>query len=89
MTSFFDGAPDDDGDDDGMGECKGYDTNLGLTGGTASWVGGPGIWTGASSSPVCINFFDPTNTKPTCCCDLAKQSLKSGDYSELVNCSCA
>lgn len=23
MTAFFDGTPDDDGDDDGMGACKG------------------------------------------------------------------
>merc|ERR1719323_1895294 len=38
MTAFFDGAPDDDGDDDGMGECKGADLNYGLNGGTATWT---------------------------------------------------
>jgi len=88
MTSFFDGAPDDDGDDDGMGGCKGFDTNLGLEGGSATWTG-TGIWTASASSPVCINFFDQTGTKPTCCCDLAKQSLESGATSDLVKCSCA
>merc|ERR1712058_182519 len=32
-TSFFDGAPEDDGDDDGLGGCKNYDLNNGLSGG--------------------------------------------------------
>ena len=75
MTAFFDGAPDDDGDDDGMGECKGADLNYGLNGGTATWTG-EGTWTGTSSSPVCIKFYDPDNNKPTCCCDLADTTLE-------------
>jgi len=87
--SFFDGKPDDDGSDDGMGECKGADMNYKLEGGTATWTG-PGEWTGAASSPICIKFFDPLNNKPTCCCDLAQRNLNilGVDTTDLVNCSC-
>jgi len=87
MTAFFDGAPDDDGDDDGMGECKGADLNYGLNGGTATWTG-EGTWTGTSSSPVCIKFYDPDNNKPTCCCDLADTTLEQEESTDLVNCGC-
>jgi len=86
--TFFDGKPDDDGSDDGMGECKGHDMNYGLVGGSATWTG-PGQWTGAASSPICIKFFDPDNNKPTCCCDLAIKTLDLiVDTTDLVNCSC-
>merc|ERR1712136_668239 len=86
--TFFDGKPDDDGSDDGMGECKGHDMNYGLVGGSATWTG-PGEWTGAASSPICIKFFDPENNKPTCCCDLAIKTLDLiVDTTDLVNCSC-
>jgi len=87
VTSFFDGSPDGDGDDDGMGGCKGFDLNLGLTGGSATWTGS-GSWTAAKEA-VCINFFDVlTRVKPTCCCDLANPTLASGETSDLVNCEC-
>ena len=87
VTSFFDGSPDGDGDDDGMGGCKGFDLNLGLTGGSATWTGS-GSWTGAKEA-VCINFYDDgTKPKPTCCCDLASPTLASGETSNLVNCEC-
>merc|ERR1712198_318826 len=87
-TTFFDGKPDDDGSDDGMGECKGHDMNYGLVGGSATWTG-PGEWTGAASSPICIKFFDPEHNKPTCCCDLAIKTLDLiVDTTDLVNCSC-
>jgi len=87
-SSFFDGAPEDDGDDDGLGGCKNADLNYGLTGGSATWVG-KGIWTGAASETICINFYDPDNNKPTCCCNLAMSTLEQDESSELTGCVCA
>jgi len=86
-TSFFDGAPEDDGDDDGLGGCKNADLNYGLTGGTATWTG-KGTWTGADSNTICIDFYDPDNNKPTCCCSLAKSSLEQDETTELSGCEC-
>ena len=48
VTAVFDGLPDDDGDDDGLGACKGMDLNLEVSGGTATWTG-PGTWTGVEA----------------------------------------
>jgi len=87
FNSFFDGAPDNDGDDDGMGECKGADTNYGLEGGSATWTG-KGTWTAADSEAICIKFYDPFNDKPTCCCSLQKPTLTTQETSELTNCEC-
>jgi len=86
-TAFFDGAPDDDGNDDGLGGCKLADLNYGLTGGSATWTG-PGEWTADAFKPVCINFFDPDNNKPTCCCELKKRTLNKDETSDLKNCLC-
>jgi len=91
MTTFFDGKPEDDGDDDGLGGCKNADLNYGLTGGTATWTGtGQSIWTGADSNAICIDFYDPNNSKPTCCCSLAKPTLgyETDKTSELTGCEC-
>ena len=89
MVAFFDGQPDDDGDDDGLGECKNADLNYGLTEGSATWTG-QGTWTGSSKDPVCIQFFpDPSGDIVGCCCDLDTPSLAQEESSELVNCSCS
>jgi len=87
MIAFFDGAPDDDGDDDGMGGCKGADLNFGLNGGSATWTG-PGTWTANSPDSVCIKFYDPVGNKPTCCCELSTPTLSQDQTSDLVNCEC-
>jgi len=87
FNAFFDGSPDNDGDDDGMGECKGADTNYGLEGGSATWTG-KGTWTAADSEAICIKFYDPFNDKPTCCCSLQKPTLTTQETSELTNCEC-
>merc|ERR1712013_764215 len=79
------------GDYDGLGGCKNADLNYGLTGGTATWTGtGQSIWTGADSNAVCIDFYDPNNSKPTCCCNLAKPTLgyETDMTSELTGCEC-
>jgi len=86
-VAFFDGKPDNDGDDDGMGGCKGADLNYDLLGGTATWTG-EGTWTGNSISPICIKFYDPQNNKPTCCCNLVKRTLTQGETSDLDQCNC-
>jgi len=86
-TSFFDGAPEDDGDDDGLGGCKNADLNYGLTGGTATWTG-KGTWTGADSNTICIDFYDPDNNKPTCCCGLFKSTLEQDETTDLSGCEC-
>lgn len=87
MTSFFDGTPDDDADDDGLGGCKLADLNYGLNGGTAEWTG-PGTWTGAETKTVCIKFYDPEDHLPTCCCSLEDRSLGQGEISALKDCLC-
>jgi len=87
-TAFFDGAPADDSDDDGLGGCKNADLNYGLTGGSATWTG-KGEWTATASNPVCIKFYDPANNKPTCCCQLSRRTLALGETSELESCVCA
>ena len=73
VTAVFDGLPDDDGDDDGLGACKGMDLNIEVSGGTATWTG-PGTWTGVEAGGknllllfllsilllllgVCVNFY--------------------------------
>eukprot|EP00091_Calanus_sinicus_P024791 TRINITY_DN9091_c0_g1_i3.p2 TRINITY_DN9091_c0_g1~~TRINITY_DN9091_c0_g1_i3.p2 ORF type:complete len:141 (-),score=35.01 TRINITY_DN9091_c0_g1_i3:41-463(-) len=86
-TAYFDGTPDNDDDDDGLGACKNADLNLGLTSGSATWTG-PGSWTAVNGSPICINFYDPDNIKPTCCCDLQKKTLATDETSEFENCHC-
>lgn len=87
FTAFFDGTPDDDNDDDGLGDCKLADLNYGLNGGTAEWTGA-GTWTGSVSDTVCIMFFDPDNRLPTCCCSLQQRSLAQGESSGLKDCEC-
>eukprot|EP00092_Neocalanus_flemingeri_P014933 GFUD01016128.1.p1 GENE.GFUD01016128.1~~GFUD01016128.1.p1 ORF type:complete len:296 (-),score=72.25 GFUD01016128.1:158-931(-) len=84
-TSFFDGSPADDADDDGLGGCKLADLNYGLTGGSATWTG-LGEWTAVDSQAVCINFYDTT---VTCCCELKQKTLSTDNTSELENCLCA
>ena len=84
MSAFFDGTPDDDGDDDGLGGCKNADLNYGLTGGSATWTG-QGTWTASSDQPpVCIQFFPEVS----CCCDLAQPTLAQEETSQLQNCNC-
>jgi len=87
LIAFFDGTPDDDNDDDGLGDCKLADLNYGLNGGTAEWTGA-GTWTGSVSDTVCIMFFDPDNRLPTCCCSLQQRSLAQGESSGLKDCEC-
>jgi len=86
-TAFFDGKPDNDDDDDGLGACKNADLNTGLTSGSATWTG-PGSWTAGNGEPICINFYDPKNDKPTCCCDLQKKTLATDETSEFETCQC-
>ena len=89
MTAFFDGYPDDDGDDDGLGGCKNADLNYGLTGGTATWTG-QGTWTATPQDPLCMHFFpDPVSGDViSCCCQLDKTTLAQEESSELNNCNC-
>ena len=63
------------------------DLNYGLTGGTATWTG-KGTWTGADSNTICIDFYDPDNNKPTCCCSLFKSSLEQDETTDLSGCEC-
>merc|ERR1712110_985856 len=86
-TALFDGKPDNDGSDDGMGGCKGADLNYGLLGGTATWMG-QGTWTAAVQKAIYIDFYDPDNDKPTCCCELKSRTLGQNESSELENCDC-
>jgi len=91
ITAVFDGLPDDDGDDDGLGACKGMDLNIEVTGGTATWTA-KGTWTGVEAGGVCVNFYCGDSLgeceEDFCCCDLASPSLGQGEESELVNCQC-
>ena len=93
VTALFDGLPNDDGDDDGLGACKGADLNGGIyesgSGGTATWTG-PGTWTGVEAGGVCVNFYcnEVGCEEDYCCCDLASPSLAKGEESDLVNCQC-
>ena len=91
ITAVFNGLPDDDGDDDGLGACKGMDLNIEVTGGTATWTA-KGTWTGVEAGGVCVNFYCGDSLgeceEDFCCCDLASPSLGQGDKSELVNCQC-
>jgi hypothetical protein len=104
-TAVFDGEPELDGDDDGLGHCKDVrgksnkifnififlvkaDLNLFLNGGSATWTGS-GVWTGSTSQPICINFYDPDKVKPTCCCHLATLSLATDESTDLVDCQCS
>jgi len=84
-TAFFDGKPDDDDSDDGLGECKLADLNKGLEGGTITWTG-DGTWTAWDSQPLCINFF---NFDPTCCCELEQKTLATNELSRLIDCKCS
>jgi len=86
-TAVFDGEPELDGDDDGLGHCKDADLNLSLSGGTATWLGS-GVWTASASQPVCLHFYDPGHVKPTCCCDLSNRDLGTYQAADLVNCEC-
>jgi len=82
-TSFFDGAPADDGDDDGLGGCKNADLNYGLTGGSATWTG-KGTWTGSASETICIDFYG--DDKPSCCCNLVQSTLADCKYQPGKHC---
>ena len=70
-----------------MGNCRCADMNYGLEGGTATWTG-KGIWTAAASEAVCIDFYDPFNDKPTCCCSLQTPRLATNETSNLIDCEC-
>eukprot|EP00090_Calanus_glacialis_P026959 TRINITY_DN4239_c0_g1_i1.p1 TRINITY_DN4239_c0_g1~~TRINITY_DN4239_c0_g1_i1.p1 ORF type:complete len:707 (-),score=115.83 TRINITY_DN4239_c0_g1_i1:41-1879(-) len=74
-------------DDHGLGGCNNYDLNVGLTAGTATWTG-EGTWTPQADKPICINFYDPEDNKPTCCCNLSQQSLSNSDGATDLSCSC-
>jgi len=75
-------------DDHGLGECNNFDLKVGLTGGTAAWTGA-GSWTPRVERPVCVNFYDPENNKPTCCCNLPVPTLAASDGPvQLTDCSC-
>ena len=88
ITAVFDGKPDDDGDDDGLGACKGADLNIEVSGGTATWTG-RGTWTGVQSQAVCVKFYSvDVGDEDYCCCDLASPSLAQSEQSDLVNCQC-
>ena len=88
MVTFFDGSPEDDGDDDGLGGCKNADLNYGLTGGTAKWTG-QGTWTGTSDQPVCIMFFPSSSGDVvSCCCQLQQPTLSQDETTQLENCNC-
>merc|ERR1712013_178628 len=73
-------------DDHGLGGCNNFDLNVGVTGATATWTG-EGTWTPQADKPICVNFYDPEDNKPTCCCDMSKKSLDSADVADL-SCSC-
>jgi len=73
--------------DMGLGDCNNYDLNIGLTAATVTWTG-EGSWTPETDNPICINFYDPANNNPTCCCDLPQQSLRSEDGETDLDCSC-
>ena len=112
VIAMFDGLPNDDDDDDGMGGCKSVgkllryyclgtcksliniiphqaDLNYGLEGGRVTWTGPDGsTWTAQADKPVCIDFYDPDNVIPTCCCGLATKTLAKSEESELINCMC-
>jgi len=62
--------------DHGMGECANFDLDIGLTAATAAWTGA-GSWTPMGDKHICVNFYDPNNNKPTCCCNLIQASLSS------------
>jgi len=74
-------------DDHGLGGCNNFDLNVGVTGATATWTG-EGTWTPQADKPICVNFYDPEDNKPTCCCDMSKKSLSSKDFVSDLNCSC-
>merc|ERR1712002_305051 len=63
-------------EDDGLGECANFDLDIGLTAATAAWTGA-GSWTPKGHKHICVNFYDPNNNKPTCCCNLIQASLSS------------
>merc|ERR1719317_1660756 len=73
-------------DDHGLGGCNNFDLNVGVTGATATWTG-EGTWTPQADKPICVNFYDPEDNKPTCCCDMSKKSLGRADVADL-SCSC-
>merc|ERR1711881_139297 len=58
-----------------------------VTGATATWTG-EGTWTPQADKPICVNFYDPEDNKPTCCCDMSKKSLSSKDFVSNLSCSC-
>jgi len=82
QAAVFDGLPEDDDSDDGLGECKYADLNKGLSGGSATWTGS-GTWTAIDANPVCVNFY---MSETTWCCTLAKSSLEKDESTDLTNC---
>jgi len=74
-------------DDHGLGGCNNYDLNVGVTAATATWTG-EGTWTPQADKPICVNFYDPDDNKPTCCCDLSQPSLGGSDGATDLTCSC-
>jgi len=74
-------------DDHGLGGCNNFDLNIGVTGGTATWTGA-GTWTPNTERTICVDFYDPGNNKPTCCCTLPQSSLSSADGAVDLTCEC-
>lgn len=74
-TALFDGKPDNDGSDDGMGGCKGVCTSLFVSQkkmasffkadlnygliGGTATWLGEGTWSAAGQKAICIDFYDP------------------------------
>jgi len=85
--AVFDGAPAGDNNDDGLGNCRYHDMNLGISQGTASWVG-DGSWVPQATDPVCVTFYGADN--PPCCCQFPAGTSISGDSgpANLLNCQC-
>jgi len=71
-TAVFDGSPALDNSDDGLGNCRYHDMNLGISRGSASWVG-QGSWTPQVSDPICVTFYGEDN--PPCCCHLPQGTV--------------
>merc|ERR1711892_455488 len=84
-VAVFDGKP-VGGNDDGLGNCANADLNIGLTSGQVTWTG-QGTWTPQAEDPICVNFFNPNNNKPTCCCTPTQPALEQGVQVDL-ECRC-
>jgi len=73
-TAVFDGAPAGDNDDDGLGNCRYHDMNLGISKGTATWVGA-GSWVPQDNESICVTFYGDDN--PPCCATIPQDTTIS------------